>query len=492
MPEFDVCIIGAGPAGIAAAMRAWDFGKQVCIVEKGPLGGAGVHNGALSSKTLWELSRDYINAGRRDRGYIAENIEVDFPHVVNCVHRAIDEKVSQISEQFAALSQPRPSFPNCISLVCGNARFLDPETLCVDGNQSSQSLEITAEHFIIATGSRPRTLDEISVDGSFIMTSDHMMKLTSFPRSMVILGAGVAGCEFATIFANFGQTKVYLIDRADRILPFEDEDVSRICSTNLEGKGVTIHHQAKLLSMEVVDDQVKYTIEHYTGGKETIRVERAMISIGRVPNTRGLDLEKAGVTINEQDRITNDNTQTSVPHIYAIGDVSTDKALVSIGEIQGRYAIEHIYTNTDSMLSYDNLSTIMFLDPEVAAIGLNEQQAQVNHIAYRVSVYGYSLVNRAIAMRATDGFVKLLVTDDEDMRILGMRVLGVHASTTIEAVSLMMKHGSSVCDLAELLHPHPAVTEGVQECARMLLGTSIYKPQVFQSDLRLSQVTYTD
>ncbi|HHZ93145.1 TPA: NAD(P)/FAD-dependent oxidoreductase [Candidatus Poribacteria bacterium] len=293
------------------------------------------------------------------------------------------------------------------------------------------------------------------------MTSDNMMDLTSLPRSMVILGAGVVGCEFATIFANFGQTKIYLIDQADRILPFEDEDVSRICSTNLEAKGVTIHHRARLLSMEVVDDQVEYTIEHYTGGEEAIRVECAMISVGRVPNILGLDLDKAGVAVNDQGRIINNNTQTSVPHIYVIGDVSTDKALVSIGEIQGRYVIEHIYESTDNVLSYDNLSTIMFLDPEVAAIGLNEQQAQDSRTPCQVSVYGYSLVNRAIAMRATGGFVKLLlVTDDKDMRILGMRVLGVHASTTIEAVSLMMKHDCSVRDLAELLDPHPAVTEG--------------------------------
>ena len=139
-----------------------------------------------------------------------------------------------------------------------------------------------------------------------------MMDLTSFPRSMVILGAGIVGCEFATIFANFGQTKVYLIDRADRILPFEDEDVSRVCSTNLEAKGVTIHHRAKLLSMEVINDQVEYTIEHHTGGKETIRVERAVISVGRVPNVLGLDLDKAGVVVNEQGRITNNNMQTSV------------------------------------------------------------------------------------------------------------------------------------------------------------------------------------
>ena len=141
-------------------------------------------------------------------------------------------------------------------------------------------------------------------------------------------------------------------------------------------------------------------------------------------------------------------------------------------------------------LSYENISTIMFLSPEVAAIGMNESQAQEQRIPYRVAVYGYELVNRAIAMRAIDGFVKILTTDDDEMRILGMRALGVHASTTIEAVSLMIRHGRSARELAELLHPHPAVTEGVQDCVRMLLGTSIYKPEVFKSELRLSRITY--
>ena len=151
-----------------------------------------------------------------------------------------------------------------------------------------------------------------------------------------------------------------------------------------------------------------------------------------------------------------------------------------------------MYGLVSKPLIFDNISTIIFLDPEVAAVGLNEQSAQAQRIPYRVSVYGYALVNRAVAMRTTNGFVKLLVSDDEEMHVLGMRVLGVHASTTIEAISLMMYKACSVRDLVELLHSHPAVTEGVQECARMLLGTSIYKPQVFQSDLRLSRVTYDD
>ncbi|MCA9705405.1 MAG: NAD(P)/FAD-dependent oxidoreductase [Myxococcales bacterium] len=492
MADYDVCVIGAGPAGFAAAMRLWDLGKRVCLVERGRVGGAGVYNGALSSKTLWELSCDYRRARRRDRGYVAHDLQVHFGAVMQVVEEATGAKEQQIQRQLRALAQPRGESPGSITLVHGTARFLEPHALEVEDGSSGDHRRITADHFIVATGSHPRLLPDVEVDGRRIITSDHIGQLSSFPRSLVVLGAGVVGCEFATIFANFGQTKVYLIDRAERILPFEDEDVSRVCSTNLEAKGVTIHHRAKFISMQAVGEEVEYTIEHHTGGRETIRVDKALVSVGRVPNTAGLGLERIGVELGEGDHIVAQDTRTSVPHVFAVGDVTLDVALVSVGEIEGRHAAELICGHTDQALAYDNLSTIMFLDPEVAAIGLNEQQAQERRIPYRVAVYDYSLVNRPIAMRATGGFVKLLTTDDDDLRILGMRALGVHASTMLEAISLMIQHSRSARDLAELLHPHPAVTEGLQDCVRMLMGTSIYKPCVFQSELRLSRITYDD
>lgn len=489
---FDVCVIGGGPAGFAATMRLWDLGKRVCLVERGRLGGAGVHNGALSSKTLWELSCDYRGARRRDRGYIAQDVEVRYASVAEVVEQATSTKTDQMRHQLSELSQPRTGYSGSIQLVEGSARFVDAHTIHVDGTEPGQSRTIRADHFIIATGSRPRELPDVEIDGQQIITSDHIGNLSRFPRSMVILGAGVVGCEFATIFSNFEQTKVYVIDRAERILPFEDEDVSRVCSKNLEAKGVTIHHRAKLLSMKAVGDEVEYTIEHHTGGRETIRVEKALVSIGRVPNTGGLDLAAAGIEVGPRGHIDVKDTATAVPHIHAVGDVTLDIALVNIGEIEGRHAAEVIAGHTHEMLSYENISTIMFLDPEVASIGLNEQQAQEKKIPYRVARYNYSLVSRPIAMRATEGFVKLLVTDDDDMCILGMRALGVHASTTLEAVSFMIQHGRSAKELGDLLHPHPAVTEGLQDCVRMLTGTSIYKPCVFQSDLRLSRIGYAE
>jgi dihydrolipoamide dehydrogenase len=491
MADYDVCVIGGGPAGFAAAVRCWDFGRKVCLVERARLGGAGVYEGALSSKTMWELSRDYRSATRRDRGFTADNVQVHYAAVAESVAQATATKTEQMARQLRELSVPRPGMPGSIALLEGTARFRDAHTieLEVAGREPST---ITAEHFIVATGTRPRTLPNIEVDGHTIITSDHIGCFDRFPRSLVILGAGVVGCEFATIFANFGQTKVYIIDRAERILPFEDTDIARLCSKNLEKRGVTIHHKARLVSMRKVDGEVEYTIEHPTGGLETIRVEKALISVGRVPNTETLDLPAAGVQLRDCGHIVVNDTETSVPHIHAVGDVTLDMALVSVGEIEGRHAAEQICGADVRALSYDNLPTIMFLDPEVAAIGLNEQDAQRARIPYRVAVYDYDLVNRPIAMRVTEGFVKLLVTPDPQMRILGMRALGVHASTMLEAVSFMMQHRRSAHELAEVLHPHPAVTEGLQECVRMLLGTSIYKPHVFRSELRLSQIDYAD
>ncbi len=490
MERYDVCVIGAGPAGFAAAVRAWDYGKRVCLIERGPLGGAGIHNGALSSKTFWELSCDYRRAIRRDRGFTAESVDVDFGQVVRCVDDAVAEKTDQLRRQLAALAHPTADHPGSITLMEGTAHFVTPHELFVDGTEQGDVYTVHGEHIVIATGSRPRTLPDIAVDGRHILTSDHLTRIDRFPRDLVIVGAGVIGCEFASIFSNYGQTKVYLIDRADRILPFEDHDVATLCAHNLEAKGVTIHRQASLEEMCVVDDKVEYTIECHLGGLETIRVERALVSIGRVPNTAGLKLENAGVELSPRGHIVDNDTRTTVEHIYAVGDVTLDIALVSIGEIEGRHAIDRMYGGDERPLSYENVSSIMFLDPEVAGVGLNEKQAQERRIPYRVASYGFDLVNRAIAMRATEGFVKLLVTDCEQMRILGMRALGAHASTAIEAVSLLVCQDRSVRDLAELLHPHPSITEALQDCIRMLLGTSIMKPHVFTADLRLSHITY--
>jgi len=490
MSAYDVAVIGAGPAGYAAAVRAWDYGKRVALIERGPLGGAGIHNGALHSKTLWELSRDYRKALRRDRGFTATGVTVDFASVLRVVRTAASEKTDQLSRQLDALSHPTAQHPGSIKLIHGSARFVDPHTLTIEGPLPGDGRTIHAENIILATGSHPRGLPDVPVDGEYVLTSDHFMQFEAFPKSIVIIGAGVIGCELATMLANFGQTKVYLLDRADRILPFEDADVARLIANNLEDKGVTIHQSCALQRLEVINGRVAYTIRHKYGGLETIHVDKAMVSVGREPNTSGLGLEAAGVELTERGHIRDRDTRTSAPHIYAVGDVTQDLALVSVGEIEGRHAVDLMYGTPSGPLPYDNISTIMFLEPEVAGVGLNELQAQAKRVPYKVARYGYNLVSRAIAMRATQGFIKILVSNDDEMRILGMRALGAHASTSIEACSLMIRQGRPVRELAELMHPHPAVTEALQDCVRMLLGSSILKPHVFPNDLRLSEVVY--
>lgn len=489
MSQFDVCVIGAGPAGFAAAMRAYDFGANVCLVERSKPGGAGIYHGVLMSKTLWELSCDYRDALRTDRGYTATDVSVNFDSVRATLRRAMAEKVSQLQTQINKLSKPIAPGVGRVTYLNGEASFQDTQTLLVKDSVDNVEHLIAAKNFIIATGSRPRSLDFAPTDGHRIINSDHNDSLDCFPESIVIVGAGVVGCEFATVLSNFGKTKVFIIDRAERILPFEDSDIAEVCAANFQKKGVTIHSGATLKSLEAKGDGVQYIIE-CGGATQTIDVKCALISVGRIPNTDKLNLEKAQVNCDKAGYIINESTVTSNPNIYAVGDVTSDQALVNVGEIEGRHAVERIYGAQVEPISYKNLSTIMFLDPEVAAVGLNETQAQKEKIPYRVARYDYSLVNRAIAMRDTEGFVKVIASDEDNPKLLGMRALGAHASSSIEAMSLAIQEGIRAKEFGNLVHPHPAITEAVQDCVRMFTGSSIYKPEVFPSALRLSRVTF--
>jgi dihydrolipoamide dehydrogenase len=351
--------------------------------------------------------------------------------------------------------------------------------------RAGERFNIHADHFIIASGSRPRLVPDIKVDEQRILSSDGIFRIDDLPESIVIVGAGVVGCEFATIFSNFGRTRVHLIDRAERILPFEDEDVSELIAAQMERKGVVIHHGARLERMVAVPGGVEYTLSYADGRRETVTVERAMLSVGRIPNIEDIGLEHTGVRMDTtRGLIAVDDTRTSVPHIRVVGDATGSNMLVNLGELEGRHAAEAIAGLPMRPLSYANVSSIMFLDPEVAGVGLNEQELVRQGIPHRTARIDYACLARAIAMRRTKGFFKLIVTDDEDMRVLGMRAVGEHASSAIQAVALMMRTGIGIRDLADLVHPHPSITEGVQECARMLLGTSMFKSPVFSDKMR--------
>lgn len=485
MQRYDLCVIGGGPAGYAAAMRAIDYGKRVALVEKNKVGGAGIYDGALSSKTLWELSeriravKDAVN----QTGAESENddrYDFTWEEVTKLLGEAVFERKFQYSCHIKILSAETDLF----SYERGHGVMLSTNEVQIT-KDNGKSKVIWANNIVIATGSRPRKLPHIEVDEKIIMTSDGIHRMGDFPKSLVILGAGVIGCEYATIFSNFGKTKVYIIDRADRILPFEDEDVVEIVAGNLERKGVRIHRKAQLKRMEIVDGEVEYEIDKPDGTSEIIRVEKALLSIGRVPNVEGIGLENVGVEMSQRGvHIGDDDTQTNVPNIYAVGDVSGHIQLVNMGELEARHAVERMFGGQKERLSYDNVSTIMFLHPEVASVGLNEQQCAEQGIPMKVVKIDYSCIARAIAMRKTQGFFKIIVTNDDEMKILGMRAIGEHASSAIQAVALLIRMNKGIDELAEMVHPHPSIIEGIQECVRMLLNKSVFKSSVFKDRLK--------
>ena len=475
MEHYDLCVIGAGPSGYAAAMRALDFKKKVLLVERKKIGGAGIHNGALSSKTWWELSREaYMVRSLMERHRLALP-ELSYKELREEVQEAVNKRMNFLNTHMSLLYHQDNN--DLFHYQEGKAHILTPNEVQIISNEGKKIIK--ADNIVLATGSRPRMLDHIPIDEKVILTSDGIHDLDDWPASMVILGAGVIGCEFATIFSNFGKTKVSLIDKGDRILPFEDEDVVAVIEQNLEAKGVLVHRNSQLTAMRVVNGEVEYELEYDDGRKEKYHVEKALISVGRIPNVEGLWSSDVPIEMGPRG-IKDDDTQTTVPNIYAVGDITADIALVNVGELEGRYAVERMFGKPEKKLVYENISTIMFLHPEVAGVGLNETQCHQQKIDYKVVSLDYACITRAVAMRNTQGFIKVLVTNDDEMKILGMRVVGEHASSAIEAVALLIYMNKGIAELAELIHPHPSIIEGIQECVRMLRGTSLLKPAVFK------------
>ena len=487
MEKYDLIIIGAGPAGYAAAMRSVDFKKKTLVIEKGNVGGAGITNGALSSKTWWELSRETRILNRGLERYHMRLPDMNFKEVKMEVQNAVKERIALLKEHIEYLKSE--DFNGCLTFKSGLAKLTSKNIIEITSDKGVE--EVFGDYIILATGGRPRKLDNIPIDEKIIMTSDGIHEMEDWPKSMVILGAGVIGCEFATIFSSFNKTRVYIIDKGDRILPFEDEDVVNVIENNMEKNGVIIHRNSKLINMEIVDGRVRYELVHDDGRKEVNFVEKALVSVGREPNYQNLWTDEVNIEITPRG-IKDSDTQTSVSNVYAVGDITADIALVNVGELEGRHAVERIFGKPRRNLVYENISSIMFLNPEVAGVGLNEIQAKDKEISYKVATLNYNCIARAVAERNTQGFIKLLVSNDAEMKILGMRVVGNHASSAIQAVALLIFMDKGIEELAECVHPHPSITEGIQECVRMLLGTSMLKPSALKGKLSCRVYNGTD
>ncbi len=479
MEKYDLVVIGAGPSGYAAAMRALDFKKKTLLIEKERVGGAGVTNGALSSKTWWELSRETASFRKNLKRFNIQVPSINYKEIQDEVLAAIQERKGMLEEHMQLMKDSH--YTELLTFKKGCARLLTKNEIEIDlGNESKEV--VWADYIVLATGGRPRYLPELPIDEKIVMTSDGIENIEDFPESMVIVGAGVIGCEYATIFAGFGKTKVHLIDKGARILPFEDEDVVRVIERNMENNGVLIHRNSHLIRMEIKNGRVEYELEYDDKTKGTFNVEKALVAVGRIPNYEALWDDAVGIHISKRG-IEDTDTQTNVSNIYAVGDITADISLVNVGELEGRYAVEKIFGNPLKKLVYENISTIMFLNPEVAGVGLNETQAKEKLLDYKVVTLDYSCIPRAIAKRNTQGFIKLIVTKSDPLKILGLKIIGNNASSAIQAIALLISMDKGIEELAECVHPHPSITEGIQECARMLLGKSMFKPDALKGKL---------
>ncbi len=482
--SYDLCVIGCGVAGFAAAMSAVDYGKNVCVVEGDEIGGTGVMWGALASKTMWELSKDYAVASKTDRGFYADQLRVEYQAVRKTVLEAVKEKQTQMLHQIEAYAPSQWQGPGTITYKRGWGAFASSNELVVTYPDNT-SEPITAGYFIIATGSKPQRFPHIEIDQRRIFDTDGFLNLKSFPRRLMIIGAGITGCEFATIFSNFKRTHVILVDNQQRILPFEDEDISHFVGNNLEQNGVTIHHSASLKNILKTPEALEVLLDFDNATAKRIEVDAVLISIGRRPNFTCLRLDNAGIQPNANGILDTDGHCLVDTCIYAAGDVTHYPALVNMADLEGRYAVRQMFEKNTPPLNYRNLSTIMFFYPPVAAVGFNERICQQKKIPYRVAYYANAMLTRNIAMRSTNGFVKIIASDDDTQKILGMRAAGPQVSGTIMSITLLMDQGKSIQDALNSIYPHPTISEGIQECMRMLLGKSSFKAHTFPEHMRI-------
>jgi dihydrolipoamide dehydrogenase len=411
---------------------------------------------------------------------------MDYQAMRDAVLQAVREKQYQMLSQIETFSPQRWPGPGSLTLKKGWASFVTDRTVAVESSEGAPQ-EIRADYFIIATGSRPRAFPGIVTDGVRVVDSDTILNLKKFPKRMIIIGAGVIGCEYATIFSNFGQTKVYLVDYAERIVPYEDDDVGDFINTNLTKNGVRILHSAILRDIRHFPDYLQVILDFDDGHSKVLEVDAALISIGRQANFDCLKLENAGIATDTGSYLkTTDSCQVK-GHIYAAGDVTHRPALVNLAEMEGRFAVKHMYASSRWPLNYRNMSTVMFFKPAVAAVGLNEKACQKKKIPYRVAYYANSLLPRAIAMRSTDGFLKIIVSDDTEQKVLGMRAAGPQASNTIMSIAFLMDQDKGIQEALKSVHPHPTMSEGIQDCLRVLLDKSVFKAHAFPNHIKIKR-----
>jgi dihydrolipoamide dehydrogenase len=462
---YDFVVIGSGPGGYVCAIRAAQLGFKTACIEKSPtLGGTCLNIGCIPSKALlaasekFEEARDHLGAF----GVKVGDVSLDLAGMMGHKDKTVKANVDGVAYLFKK---------NKIDWIKGTASFTGPNTLSVTGEGEPQT--VTAKHIVIATGSEVTPLPGITIDEQRIVSSTGALKLNAVPKRMVVIGGGYIGLEMGTVWQRLG-ADVTVVEFLDRILPGMDGEVSKQMQRILQKQGMKFRLSTKVATATATDTGVKLTLEPAKGGEpEAMETDILLVSVGRRPYTTGLDLDKAGVKLDERGRVATDgHFVTNVPGIYAIGDAIAGPMLAHKAEDEGVIVAE-IIAGQSGHIDYNLVPGVVYTWPEAASVGLTEEQLKEEGVAYKAGKFPFSANGRARAINMTEGFVKILADAKTD-KVLGAHIIGPEAGTLIAEIVGMMEFGASSEDIARTCHAHPTLEEAIKEAALGVDGRSIH------------------
>lgn len=460
---YDLIVIGSGPGGYVAAIRAAQLGLRTAVVEKDPfLGGTCLHRGCIPTKALLHSAHLLDEIRHADQyGIVVLEPAYDLGMVHNFKRGVVQKNAKGIEFLFRK---------NKIELLPGFGRVSGPNTVEVEKDGARTAYE--TRFILIATGSVPRDIPPAPADGDRILNSDHALELPKIPASIAVLGAGAVGTEFASIFRSFG-AEVTLIEMLPRILPIEDEESSAEVEKSFRKRGIRVLKGARLESVERTPTGVRLVL--LQGGETRLQeAEALLVAVGRAPVTAGLGLEALGVVI-ERGYIQVDNhMRTAVPNIFAIGDVINTPWLAHVASAEGILAAETMAGYAGARpLDYNLVPSCTYCDPEVASVGLTEAKARELGYEVQVGKFPFSALAKAAILKATEGFVKV-VRDTRYDEVLGVHIVGPHATDLIAEACVALKLETTTEELVRTIHAHPTLSEAVAEAAHAAMGHAIH------------------
>ena len=452
--NYDVTVIGSGPGGYVAAIRCAQLGLKTALIEKyNSLGGTCLNVGCIPSKALLDSSEHYHNAGHtfKEHGIDLENLKVNFSQMI----KRKGEVVSQTVQGIEFLMKK-----NKIDVKTGIGSFVDKNTIKITAEGGKEE-QITTKNTIIATGSKPTTLPFIKLDKERVITSTEALELKEVPKHMIVIGGGVIGLELGSVYSRVG-AEVTVVEYMDRLVPGMDSTMGKELQKVLKKQGLNFHLNTKVTSVERQGDEVVIKAEDKKGEAVELKGDYCLVSVGRVPYTKGLGLENVGIKTDKGGRIEVDNhLSTGVEGIYAIGDVIKGAMLAHKAEEEGVYVAETI-AGQKPHINYLLIPGVVYTWPEVAGVGYTEEQLKEQGRGYKTGSFPFKASGRARASMDLDGLVKVLA-DKETDEILGVHMIGPRAADMIAEAVVAMEFRASAEDVARMSHAHPTFTEAIKE-----------------------------